>query len=361
MSWVLAFLGFSVLIVLHEAGHFAVAKAVGMRVERFSLFFPPLIWRRQGRGETEYAIGAVPLGGYVKISGMTPHEVLPEGQEHRAYFRQPVWKRIVVIAAGPAVNIVLAGVILTVLLMTAGKAVDGAEVLAVQHGYPAAAVLKPGDRILAVDGHTGDTAALSKRVAGHHCTGTPTAGCRAATPAQLRVRHADGSRRTLAIRPIYDPKLKRMRLGFTETTPTDPVGLLPAIGGAAGEMWRVTSVTVTTIGKVLFNAQDRKQVSGIVGTYETTRQAVSFSASMALYVLALISLSLGVVNLFPFLPLDGGHIFWAVAEKVRRRPIPFSVIERAGFVGFALVAFLFVIGLTNDIGRLAGPGFGITR
>jgi regulator of sigma E protease len=112
---------------------------------------------------------------------------------------------------------------------------------------------------------------------------------------------------------------------------------------------------------VLFSAKDRKEVSGVVGTYETTRQAVQLSTSFAFYILALISLSLGVINLFPFLPLDGGHIFWAVAEKVRRRPIPFSVMERAGFVGFALVAFLFVIGLTNDIGRITNGGFGLPR
>jgi regulator of sigma E protease len=126
-------------------------------------------------------------------------------------------------------------------------------------------------------------------------------------------------------------------------------------------MARFTGTTVTTIGRVLFDAQDRKQVSGIVGSYETTRQAVELNVSAGLYVLAVISLSLGVINLFPFLPLDGGHIFWALAEKVRRRPIPFSVMERAGFVGFALVAFLFVIGLTNDIGRLTGEGFGVGR
>ena len=77
--------------------------------------------------------------------------------------------------------------------------------------------------------------------------------------------------------------------------------------------------------------------------------------------LAVISLSLGVINLFPFLPLDGGHIFWALAEKVRGRAIPFAVMERAGFVGFALVALLFVIGLSNDIGRLTGDGFGLGR
>src|SRR5204862_1912435 len=102
MSYVLAFLGFAVLIILHEAGHFTAAKAVGMRVERFSLFFPPLVARRKV-GETEYAIGAVPLGGYVKITGMNPHEDVPSEVVHRAYYRQPVWKRIVVLAAGPLV------------------------------------------------------------------------------------------------------------------------------------------------------------------------------------------------------------------------------------------------------------------
>src|SRR3954467_13886680 len=102
MSWFLAFAGFALLIIFHELGHFAAAKAVGMRVERFSLFFPPLIARKK-IGETEYSIGAVPLGGYVKITGMNPDERLPDEVRTRAYYSQPPWKRIVVIAAGPAV------------------------------------------------------------------------------------------------------------------------------------------------------------------------------------------------------------------------------------------------------------------
>src|SRR6201985_2021836 len=110
MSYFLAFLGFAALIILHEAGHFAAAKAVGMRVERFALFFPPLIAKVR-RGETEYGIGAIPLGGYVRITGMNPTEDIPPDVAHRAYYRQPVWKRIVVIGAGPAGNIVLAFVV----------------------------------------------------------------------------------------------------------------------------------------------------------------------------------------------------------------------------------------------------------
>jgi regulator of sigma E protease len=358
VSWILAFLGFSLLIILHEAGHFVVAKAVGMRVERFSLFFPPLLLRRQGKGETEYAIGAVPLGGYVKISGMNPHEELPPGQEHRAYYRQPVWKRVVVILAGPVVNILIAAILLTGILLHDGKPVEGALISEVQPNQPATGILKPGDRILSVDGRTGSTEDLQRQIFSHRCPGKLTAGCEASTPAVLKIRR-DGVTRTISIKPAYDAEIKRMRLGFTQTTPREDVGVGTAITSSVSEMGRFTGVTVSTLGKVFVSAQDRKQVNGVVGSFETTRQAVKINFTTALYVLAVISLSLGVINLFPFLPLDGGHIFWALAEKVRGRAIPFSVMERAGFVGFVLVIALFMVGFTNDIGRLTGEGFGV--
>jgi regulator of sigma E protease len=360
VSWVLAFLGFSLLIILHELGHFAVAKAVGMRVERFSLFFPPLLLRHKGKGETEYAVGAIPLGGYVKISGMSPHEELPPGEEHRAYFRQPVWKRVAVIIAGPMVNIVIALVLLTAILLADGKPTDGALVREVQPAQPATDVLRPGDLITSVDGRTGAIDDLQQQITTHRCAGRLTAGCMASTPAVLKVER-DGTTKTISIRPAYDAELKRMRLGFTQSTPREDVGFGTAVTSSVSEMGRFTGLTVSTLGKVLFSAEDRKQVNGVVGSFETTRQAVKINFSTALYVLAVISLSLGVINLFPFLPLDGGHIFWALAEKVRGRAIPFAVMERAGFIGFALVAFLFVIGLTNDIGQLTGEGFGLGR
>src|SRR5271166_5995669 len=120
MSYLLAFLGFAALIILHELGHFTAAKAVGMRVERFSLFFGPMLVKRRW-GETEYGIGPIPLGGYVKISGMNPEEELPPDVAARAYCNQPVWKRIVVIAAGPFVNIALAFIIIWALFLSAGQ------------------------------------------------------------------------------------------------------------------------------------------------------------------------------------------------------------------------------------------------
>ena len=361
MSWLLAFLGFAALIILHELGHFTAAKAVGMRVERFALFFPPLLGRVR-RGETEYAIGAIPLGGYVRITGMNPAEEIPPEVEHRAYFRQPVWKRIVVIGAGPAVNIVLAFVLLVGYLQIWGVA-DGRvtnEVAGLNQSGAAASVLELGDRVVAVDGVSGTPDELRKQVSKHTCAGTPAEGCVATSSALVTVDRG-GERQSFRITPVYSAQEKRPLLGFSygsERFFTPVGGIDDAAGTAADQMWFVTTTTVDRIVGI-FDAEKRKDLSGIVGSYETTRQAINFSTDMAVYVLALISLSLGVINLFPFLPLDGGHIFWALAEKVRGRAIPFSVMERSGFIGFALVMALFVIGLSNDLGRLGGEGFGV--
>ena len=377
MSWVLAFLGFAALVILHEAGHFAAAKAVGMRVERFFLFFPPKLWSVK-RGETEYGIGAIPLGGFVKITGMNPEEevalelpeadaeadpalkpepeTVPADQYPRSYSAAPVWKRIFVIAAGPFVNIVIAFVILYFL---AFQALDPSisQVEKVQQGSPAAAVLQPGDRLIAVDGVTGDQIALREQLATHTCAGEQTQGCLAEEPATLVIRR-DGRELTREVTPRYDEKEGRPLVGFQYAQ----VPLNPGAGGAANwavdRMWDVTSQTVTIVGRI-FDAEQRKQISGVVGSYEVTRQSIEFDTRQALFVLALISLSLAVINLFPFLPLDGGHIFWALVEKVRGRRVSMRTMERASVVGFVLVLMLFAIGLTNDIDRLSGEGFNV--
>ena len=357
LSWFLAFAGFAVLIILHELGHFAVAKWVGMRVERFSLFFPPLIFKKQV-GETEYAVGSIPLGGYVKITGMNPHEELDPAVAHRAYYRQPVWKRIAVISAGPAVNIVIAFVLITGVILSTGEPRDDVfQVGTVERNFPAEGQLAPGDRILRVDGITGTQLKLRDQIASHKCAGKPTARCEATDPAALVVSRA-GREVPIEVKPIYDPQVKRTRLGFTFEPVRQDVSVFRASELAGSEMWRFTSATVTTLAQIV-DPEKRKEISGVVGSYEVTRQAVQIDVTTAIYILAVISLSLGVINLFPFLPLDGGHIFWALAEKIRGKAIPFSVMEKAGFVGFVLVIMLFAVGLTNDIGRLTGEGFNL--
>jgi regulator of sigma E protease len=357
LSYLLAFAGFAALIILHELGHFAAAKAVGMRVERFSLFFPPLVARVR-RGETEYALGSIPLGGYVRISGMSPREALPPEVEPRAYYRQPVWKRVVVISAGPAMNVVIAFVILWALFLAHGTQQVTKRIDKVDARQPAAHVLKPGDVVVSVDGRRGDVLAITKQISSHRCVGRQRAGCRARTPVRIAVRRA-GRVRTFSITPRYDPTARRMRLGFAFALDVRDAGPARAAGLSARHNWAVAKLTVKAIVRIFYSSQARKQVSGVVGSYEVTRESIEFDTVQALNVLAIVSLSLAIVNLFPFLPLDGGHIFWALAEKVRRRPIPYSVLERVSVIGFMLVVFLFVVGLTNDINRLRGEGFGI--
>jgi regulator of sigma E protease len=368
MSWVLTILGIVLLIVLHELGHFAVAKAVGMRVERFSLFFPPKLFGFK-RGETEYVVGALPLGGYVKITGMNPEELGqldPEGAR-RAYYAQPPWKRIVVILAGPGVNLLIAFVLFWAVLFSgdlngalalgnldssAHTVVTSTSVLAVDPGTPAAGVLRPGDRIIRVDGQPVTVASARQRIAAHRCPGALTDQCRAATAVRLTVRRS-GHTLTLSVFPRYSKEFGRMLIGFGFGSPK-PFSASAAAGAAAEEMWHVTTHTLTGLGEALTSSKQRHQIRSIVGITETAHETVTDGAGYAFAFLGFISLVLAVLNMFPFLPLDGGHVLWSVAEKVRGRRISLASMYRFSSVGIVLLVFLVLNGLSNDISRLAG-------
>jgi regulator of sigma E protease len=398
MSWFLALAGIIALIVLHELGHFAVAKAVGMRVERFSLFFPPTILRIK-RGETEYAIGALPFGGYVKIAGMNPEElkVKPaaalatvltsagasganggdadgedDGQPdadllRRAYYNQAPWKRVAVILAGPGVNILIAfglfwamlaagnlnGVgTLEVLNPSIQTRVPTTSVAAILKGEPADGVLKPGDELLAVDGAPASSIASVEHAIGEHrCARAMREGCSAAKPVTLRVRRARRTL-TLSVYPRYDAKAQRMLVGFDFGEAAKHFGVFAAATTALDEMWGVSRSMIDKLGRAFTNPKVRKQFSSIVGITVIAQESVSAGAGYALVFLGFISLVLAVMNLFPFLPLDGGHILWAVAEKVRGKRISLTAMYRYSSVGIVLLLFLVINGLSNDISRL---------
>jgi regulator of sigma E protease len=406
VTWVLVVVGFSALIILHEFGHFIVAKWTGMRVERFFLFFPPKLVSVK-RGETEYGIGMIPLGGFVKITGMNPEELEPEtapsadpadraelttgaeasrdtpqgllqriesagedpsGREElppevlkRAYYNQPVWKRVVVIAAGPAMNILIAFVILFFLAFSVQQIIGpGLKIAEVTSDSAAKGQLRPDDKVISIDGQTltrfdgSDRADKFRDLIGSHkCAGQPSNGCSATTPVSIVVDR-NGQRLPLQVTPRYDSAAQQALLGVRfEPTDTAPVAnsVPQAADYAVDTMWLVTSKTVSAIARI-FLPEQREQLSGPVGSSRALNEAIGFSAQDAFFILAVISLSLGIINLFPFLPLDGGHIFWSLVEKVRGARVPFSVIERASAIGFLLILALFVIGLSNDLGRL---------
>jgi len=370
MSWVYVFLGFCALILLHEAGHFVAAKATGMRVEGFFLFFGPTLWSFK-RGETEYGIKSIPLGGYVKINGMNPEEEMPPGEEHRAYYRQKVWKRIVVAAAGPAVNIVLAFVILYFVFAIGGLNNVHAKPVVNQtsEGSSAARVLQEGDRFVAVDGRSFSGLKPEERIAefgkvirSHKCSGKPTDGCAATTPAKVTVLR-DGQERTFEVTPHYNAEEGRMLLGvaWLEKDHWVPVSAGTALSRSGDAMWEVVSRTASVFSHI-FESEKRKEISSVVGISDVGHEVVNKGWRESFLLLALVSLSLGLINLVPILPLDGGHIFWAIVEKLRRgKPVPIKVMERATIIGFALVLMLMVIGVSNDIGRITGEGFNVSK
>ena len=354
-----------------------------MRVERFFLFFPPKLVSIK-RGETEYGIGAIPLGGFVKITGMNPEELEAaergrtsspkpglleqlEGADSgsvtprvdrgpgrspemlkRAYYNQPVWKRIVVIGAGPAVNIVLAFVILFFARLRRPRA-NGLEVDKVEAGTPAAACSSPAtgwSPSTASRRAIHDVNSISQReapaqdrrpreppISRTRSTATsapahrPTAA-RATTPRQIDRRAtarqvaapADASTTRSETRPRY-------RLGFrfhlrdadrrTNRRSGGGPGRADACGGHLAD-----GLDGRPDLRCPRSASSSRASVGISERGSTRRS--TFEPAQALYVLALISLSLGVINLFPFLPLDGGHIFWSLVEKVRGRRVPFA-------------------------------------
>ncbi len=405
MNVAIAIAGLAFLVIIHEAGHFFVARAVGMRPRKFYLFFPPAIAKVRRNG-IEYGIGSIPLGGYVKIPGMhrpaagdvdahfnraladapwldrhlvqvknalsrgdfeqaraelpelaaaMEHADLPEparrsvekgltelddGTAPDAYWRAPAWKRIAVIFAGPAANLIFAVAALAVVFSVGVAAGATRTVETVSPGTPAASLpLQPGDVIIAIDGVATDRfREISDQIRGSE-----------GRPITVTVER-DGERVDLG--PIAPVEIEgRYRLGFIPEAYLRSYGPAEAVGKAFEETGRVTVAIGEALGGIV-TGSTRDDVSSAVGIVEQSSQFVEQGFRYYLGVLALISLSLALLNLLPLLPLDGGHIAFSIAERIRGRAIPREAYERASFVGIALVLLLFFIGLSNDIERL---------
>jgi regulator of sigma E protease len=402
MTIFIAIVGLGLLVFVHELGHFTASLALKMKPRKFYIGFPPAAVKRTRNG-IEYGIGVIPLGGFVKIPGMhrpAPGDVdsafaraveespslsgpadrlrhalatgdhaaartalaafeeqaakeqlsdqaradvekgvtdLSDALGPDAYWRAKTWKRVLAIFAGPAANIIFAFVLFTFLFMTSGGPAT-TRVELVRDGSPAAVMgIRSGDRIASINGVPVTGSTIPDKIV--NSKGKPL------TVVVVR----DGNRVTLGPRAakkdggVY-------RLGF-------------ALGGAgmsapaaARESARVTgSVThdiVASLGNIV-TGSGREQISSPVGIVQGSSDAAKQGTDSFLWVLGLISLSIALLNLLPFLPLDGGHIVFAIVEGIRGRTVPRAVYERVSIVGIGLVLLLFVIGLTNDIGRLS--------
>jgi regulator of sigma E protease len=398
----IAIVGLGLLVFVHELGHFLASLALRMRPRKFYIGFPPAAVKRVHKG-IEYGIGMIPLGGFVKIPGMhrpapgdvdpvfgraveeTPSLAGPADRLRRAlasgdhdaartalasfdelaggealseharadvakgvadlgdalgpdaYWRARTWKRVLVIFAGPAANIIFAFVLFTGLYMTSGGK-PTTTVDSVRPGSVAAAMgLASGDRIVSINGKLMTGGTVSRTITSSN--GNPL------TLVIIR----DGKRLTVGPRApqrtdgVY-------RLGFV----LQGVGLSPP--AAARESARVTGAVskdiVGSLGKIV-TGSGRKDISSPVGIVQGSSDAAKQGTDSFLWVLGLISLSIALLNLLPFLPLDGGHIAFAIVEGIRGRAVAREIYERVSIVGIGLVLLLFLIGLTNDIGRLS--------
>lgn len=388
MSFFAAIVGLALLILLHEAGHFFAARAVGMTPRKFYLGFGQPIVKRVRNG-VEYGIGAFPLGGYVKIPGMSrpepgmlaamlrqdvakAHEAeiariddaLSRGDEPGAqaaldelrpaigetrawqeldmalapdaYWRQATWRRLVAIGAGPAVNIVLAVVIFAGVFMVATD-VSTNVVAQTQAGTPArAAGIHAQDRVVAIAGRRVQPKDMAKEIratAGKPFTLVVLRHGHRVTIGPLRARPVDGT----------------YRIGIAIEGRTGPGESPPKAVVDAGKVtWFSVRDTVVGMAHVL-TGRGTNHVSSSVGIVRVSAAAWRDGLRTFLSVLGEISLALGILNLIPVLPLDGGHILFALVEKVRGRTFAQTAYVRYSLVGIGLFAVLMYIGLRNDL------------
>ncbi|HEY5387019.1 MAG TPA: M50 family metallopeptidase [Thermoleophilia bacterium] len=352
--WLVAILGLALLITVHEFGHFIAAKSFGMRVEKFYVGFPPAALRRTW-GETEYGIGIIPLGGFCKISGMTPEEEVPEGTGERVYHRKAVWKRNVTIAAGPFMNFVAAAVIMILFIGISGVPTASLKLDEVVPGDPAAkAGLVAGDTIVGADGHTFATwdqaSAYFRTNPGKTITLTylPAGASGGAAAA--------AAERTVKVTLIENPNIPGsgymgVRAGIDNQRPGPVravwlglVGFKDVVVGTFTGFWWLIS------GKISATGPDG--AVGPVGIISVSRQAVQQSWYPIL--LAFLSFNLGLMNLLPILPFDGGHIAFNLLERVRGRRLDPRMFERIIAFGTVLLVMLFIFLTFNDVKRIFG-------
>jgi regulator of sigma E protease len=348
-----------ILVFIHELGHFLLAKRLGVGVLTFSLGFgPKLIGRKIG--ETQYQISTVPLGGYVKLVGENPEEEVKEEDRHRSFSAQPIWKRALIIGAGPFFNFLLAVFVFSAINLSTGipsMPMIPPQIHEVSSGLPAdEAGLKNGDLILSIDGKD-----ISKweelRETIYNSKGKELA---------LKVKR-DGE--VLEIKVTPEPFMQKTPFGeeiqtfiigikppYVEET-RQKVGPLMALGSGVVQTWEGIKFTVLGIVKLIQRVIPAKTIGGPILIAQMAGEfAKKGLLSFAIF-MAVISINLGVINLFPIPILDGGHFLFLGLEAILRRPISIRKMEVAQQVGLILIIFLMLFAIYNDLGRLFPKGF----
>ncbi|MFC0408189.1 RIP metalloprotease RseP [Roseomonas elaeocarpi] len=341
-----------VLVFIHEAGHYWAARWRGVHVERFAIGFGRALARWTDRRGTEWQIGWLPLGGYVKLHGHEqPADVSPEDrarwQAGRTFHDKPVGDRAIVVAAGPIANFVLAAVLFALLFATVGQPVMTATVGQVVAGSAAEqAGLQQGDTILSVDG-TPITrfTELQDRVG-------PSAGKPLALHVQRGLQLLDLTA-TPSARPGSEGQQPTGVLGIAAGAPTfEQVGPLRAVWMGVTRTVEVSRETLVGVWQMITRQRGTDELGGPLRIMQISGQAAALGLPSLITFIAVLSVNLGLINLFPIPVLDGGHLVFYAVEALRGRPLSARAMEYGLRAGLAVLATLFIFSTWNDLSHL---------
>jgi len=360
MSIILFFLVLFLLVIVHEFGHFIIAKWAGIRVDEFAFGFPPRIGSIK-RGETRYSFNALPLGGYVKIYGENANEVSDDADKKRSFTAQNRFVQASVIVAGVVFNLALAWVLISVTLMMGisardnekGAPIENARLMitAVREGAPAeVAGLKSGDILLSIGNEITSVDVLNPDTVSEFISPRKDEQI---TFTILR----EEEKMSIAVTPVEGIVEDRAAVGIS----MDMVGILQlpphlAFIEGAKRTYYFTTVTAVGLWDFLSNAivgkSDFSQVTGPVGIVNAVGEAADVGFVNLLLFTAIISINLAIINIIPFPALDGGRLLFIIIETVIRRPIGVTVTNLLNVVGFALLMLLMVLVTWSDVSKL---------
>ncbi len=348
----------TILVFVHEWGHYWVARRCGVKIEVFSFGMGPELWGWNDRAGTRWRISLLPLGGYVKMFGdadaaSTPGtglgEMTPE-EKAVAFHHKTLGQRAAIVAAGPVANFVFAVIVLALLFMTAGQPFTPADIGAVRPGSAAeAAGLKPGDIIVAIDGRSierfeevkaivsmapGQKLAVTVERAGSRLTLT-------AIPQSSNVTDRFGNSYTIGLLGITRPALDYRR--------QDPA---TAVWQALRETWDLTGSTLTGVGQMIAGVRGTEDLGGPLRIAQMSGEVAQTGLVSLIWFLAVLSINLGLINLFPIPLLDGGHLLFYGFEGLFGRPLDERTQEYGFRIGLALVLSLMVFATWNDLVHL---------